>query len=99
MERMKKDAQDGGGQKGSGDKTRVEVHAAPMEPPAPMGPPGADMETPPTLGEIERRTEVEKLGEVGRLPESSPTQQLARWLQRLGHLCQVGRSQPEGSSN
>ena len=54
-------------------KTRAEVHVEP-EPPALTEPPAPDVEAHPTLSEMERRrAEVEKLEEVGRLPESSPT--------------------------
>ena len=62
--------------------------------------PAPAQETPLDQEELMRRTaEAEWLGDVGGewghlQPNSWP-----RWLQRLGHLCQVGRSQPGGSSN
>ena len=60
-------------------KTQVEVHAAPVEPPALAKPPVPDVEAPPTLGEMERRkVETEKLEEVRRSPELSLTQQVAQ---------------------
>ena len=59
--------------------TWVEVHPAPVEPPMPAEPPVPDAEAPPTLGKMERRkVEAEKLAEVGRLLELSPTWQLAQ---------------------
>ena len=80
-------------------KTRTEVHAAPVDPPVLAEPPVPDVETPPTPSEIERRrAEAEKLEEVRRSPELSLTWQF-RWLWRLGHLHQMGRSEPEGSSD
>ena len=41
--------------------------------------------TPPLLGELERRTEeAKRLEEVGRLPKSSPTQQLVQMAVEVG---------------
>ena len=55
------------------------MRVAPTESPAPAEPPVPDVEAPQTLVERDRRrAEAEKLEEVGRLPESSPTQQLAQ---------------------
>ena len=55
------------------------MHAAPSESPAPVE------EAPPTPGEIERRkVEAEKLVEMGRSPESFPTQQLAQMAAEAG---------------
>ena len=65
-------------------KTQAEVQAAPVEPPNAVEPP-VPVEAPPTLGEMERRrVEAEKLEEVGRLPESLPTQQLAQMAAKAG---------------
>ena len=55
------------------------MHAAPVEPPVLAEPQVPDVKVPPTPGEVERRTvEAEKLGEVGRSWELTPTQQLAQ---------------------
>ena len=49
------------------------------EPPVPVDPPVPSEEGPPNPGEVEmRRLEASSLEEVGRLPESSPTQQLVQ---------------------
>ena len=53
--------------------------------PSTGGPPVPEMEAPPTPKEIEKRmAEAEKLEEVGRLLESSPTQQLAQMAVKAG---------------
>ena len=66
-------------------KTQAKVHAAPVESPAPAEPPVPDVEAPPTPGEMERRrVDVEKLEEMGRSPESSPTQQLVQMAAEAG---------------
>ena len=58
---------------------RAEMHAQPQEPPVLADPPVPEVETPPTQNELEKRIEeVEKLGEVGRSPESLPTQPLSQ---------------------
>ena len=79
-------------------KTRAQVHAAPVEPPAPAEPPVSDVKVPPILpilkGMERRRAEAEKLGEVGSHWRHHQPNSWPRWLQSLGHLCQVGRSQP-----
>ena len=55
-------------------KTWAEVYAAPVEPQVPAEPPVPYVETPPTLGKVERRkVEAKKLEEVGRSLESSLT--------------------------
>ena len=70
--------QEGGRGEDPGSETWMEVHAAPVEPSVPV-PPLPDVEASPTAGEMERgKVEAEKLEEVGRLPLSSPTQQLAQ---------------------
>ena len=53
-------------------RTEAQVHAEAQEPPALVDLP--EPEQAPTQSELERRVEeAEKLGEVGRSPESSPT--------------------------
>ena len=69
MARMKLTPWKGEGRKTLRVRTQTEVHAVPK----PVE------EAPPTPGEIERRkVGAEKLEKVGRLLESSPTQQLAQ---------------------
>ena len=64
MARMKLTPQKPDGRKTLNIKTQAEVHAMPVP----------DKEAPPIPGEIERRkVEAEKLEEVGRSLESSPT--------------------------
>ena len=76
--------------KGEEGKTRrvrtwEEIHIAHVEPPAPAEPPVSDKEGLPTSGEMERRkVEAGKLEEVGRLLESSATQQLAQVTTKAG---------------
>ena len=54
--------------------TQAEVHVAPVEPTAAVEPPVPDEEAPPTLEKVEwRRVEANRLEEVGRSLESSPT--------------------------
>ena len=99
MARMKVMQRKGESKKALQVRMRAEVHSE-QEPPALVDPPVPEVETPPTQSELEKRIEeAEKLGEVGRLLESSATQQLAQMAAELGHLCQVGRSQPGGSFN
>ena len=75
-------------------KTWAEVHAAPVEPPMLAGPLVSDVEAPPIPGKMERRkVEAEKLEEVRRLLESSPTQQLAQMAAEAGPST-LGREEP-----
>ena len=68
----------GEGRKALQVRTRGEVHSE-QQPLMPTDPPVPEVETPPTQSELEKRIEeAEKLGEVGRLPGSSSTQQLAQ---------------------
>ena len=54
-------------------RTRVEVHSE-QDPQHWQTAPVPEVVTPPTQSELDKRIEeVERLGEVGRLPESSPT--------------------------
>ena len=77
MVRTKVTPRKGEGKKAVQVKTRARVHAE-LEPPVLVDPPVPEVEKAPTQSELERRVaEAERLGEVGRLPESSPTQQLA----------------------
>ena len=74
MARMKKMPRMGEDRKVLQVRTWGEVHVEPVEPPVPVEPPIPDVEVPPTLGEIERRSaEAKKLEEVGRLLELPPT--------------------------
>ena len=60
--------------------TQAQVHVKVQEPPAPE----AALEV-PTQRKLERRVEdAEKLGEMGMLPRSSPTQQLAQMAAEAG---------------
>ena len=69
-------------------KTRVEVHVQPEEPPVP------EVEAPPTPSEMERRrAEAERLEELGRLLESSLTQQLAQMAVEA-RPSMLGREEP-----
>ena len=104
MARTKKTPRMREGRKALQVRTRAEVHAAPeeepVEPPALAEPPVPDVEAPPILNAIERRmAEVEKLEEVGRLLESSLTQQLAKVAAEAVPYTSDRRSQPAGSSN
>ena len=66
-------------------RTRVEVHTQPQKPSTSVGPPIPTHRTPLDWEEMRRRiTEAEQLEEVGRLPESSPTQQLAQMAAETG---------------
>ena len=66
-------------------KTRAHVLAVAQGPSSPVHPPSLAQETP--LGEeeiIKDITEVEQWEEVGRSPQSSPTQQLAQMATEAG---------------
>ena len=70
MARTKKTLRMGEGKRALHIKTRAEVHSE-EEPPVLVDPPVPEVETATTQSELERRAEeAEKLGEVGRLPES-----------------------------
>ena len=74
----------GEGKKALWVRTKVVLHSE-QEPPAPVDPPVAEVETPPTQNELEKRIEeAEKLGEVGRSLELLPTQQLAKMAVEAG---------------
>ena len=56
-----------------------------MKTPVPVDPPDPDMEQAPTQEELAQwGREAERLGEVGRSPESSLTQQLAQMAVEVG---------------
>ena len=58
------------------------------------GPPALVLETPPSQEEITKRIEeAEQLGQVGRSPKSSPTQQLAQMPAEAGPST-LGREEP-----
>ena len=81
-------AKEGGWKEDPKGETWAEVHVVPVEPSVP------DVEAPPTLSKTEkRRAEVEKLEELGRSPESSPTQQLAQMAVEAGPSTS-GREEP-----
>ena len=64
-------------------KTWAQVHVE--EPPALVDPLVPEVETPPTQSELEKRfEEAERMGEVGRLLGSSPTQQMAQMVVEAG---------------
>ena len=66
-------------------KPQAQVHAEAQEPPALVDIPVPELEQTPTQSKLERRVkEAEKLGEVGRLLELSPTQQLAQMAAEAG---------------
>ena len=83
------------GEKGKPGKvrTRAEVHAL-SEPPVLEDPPVPEMETPPIPQEIEKRIAEWGGHQSHCWPNSWP-----RWLQRMGHLLQAGRSWPWRSSD
>ena len=55
-------------------RTQAQVHAEAQEPPMLVDLPVPEVETSPTQSELEKRgEEAERLGEVGRSPELSPT--------------------------
>ena len=66
-------------------RVHTEVHAMAQESPALAETPAHKEEAPQTLGEMEkRRAEAEKLEDIGRSLESSPTQQLAQMAVEAG---------------
>ena len=68
-----------------------------QEPPVLVYPSLLDVETPPSQSELEKRVEeAEKLGEVGRSPETSPTQQLAQMAVEAGPSMSGGEEPARG---
>ena len=68
-------------------RMRVEVHAQsqPQRPPMPVDPPALMQGIPPDQDKMKRRVvEAEWLEEVGRLPQSLPTQKLAQMAGEAG---------------
>ena len=88
MARMKVTLMKGDDRKAQKIRMRVEVHAVPAEPPAPVE------EAPPTPGKMERRkVEAKKLEDIRRLLELSPTQQLAQ-MTAEARASTSGREEP-----
>ena len=57
------------------------MHSEAQQPPVLVDSPVPEGETPPSQSELEKTVEeAERLGEVGMLPESSPSQQLAQMV-------------------
>ena len=80
-------------------RTWAVVHpkSQPPRPPSPVHPPA--QETPPDQEETQKRiAEAEWLEGWGGCHSHCWPDRWPRWLQRHGHLCQVGRSLPERSS-
>ena len=73
---------------------------SPVHHPSPTKKPSPAREEEKRMEEAERQVEeARQLEDVGRSLSSLPTKQLARWLQRPGHLIWEGRSQSGVSSN
>ena len=90
------DAKKGGRQKGPLEWEQEQSALWVENPQYWQTPSARSRDKPPTQSELEKRTEeAEKWGgHQSHQPDSWP-----RWLWRLGHLCQVGRSQPGGNSD
>ena len=72
-------------------QTRTQVHAEAQGPPALVHPPSLAQKTPLGPEEIMRRiAEAGQLEEVGRLPQLSPTQQLAQMAADAGPVMSGG---------
>ena len=77
-------AQKGGAEEGCASKNKS-TGACRARPPMPEDPQVSEVEKAPTQSKLERRVvEAERLGEVERLPESSPTKQLAQMAAEAG---------------
>ena len=84
MVRMKVTPRKGGEEQGQRVWTRAHVQVQ-LAPPALVDPPPTVLETLPSQEEITKKIEEEEwLGQVGRSPESSPTQQLAQMAAEAG---------------